>query len=108
MTNEEAIMVLNMVEAHGLADEAKKIAVSALEKQIQKKPLSAKQMWKIDPDVVIGGYGMYSFKDKWCPTCHKHIIKDSDGNIYHKGYNVAIYGIGYCSCGQKIDWSEVD
>lgn len=38
MTNEEAIMILNMVEAYGLADEAKKIVVSALEKQIPKKP----------------------------------------------------------------------
>ena len=30
MTREEAIKVLNMVEAHGLADEAKKMAVEAL------------------------------------------------------------------------------
>ena len=31
MTKQEAIQVLNLVEAHGLADEAKKIAISALE-----------------------------------------------------------------------------
>lgn len=31
MTREEAISVLNMVEAHGLADEAKKEAIKALE-----------------------------------------------------------------------------
>lgn len=31
MTREEAIKVLNMVESHGLADEAKKIAIEALE-----------------------------------------------------------------------------
>lgn len=30
MTKEEAIQVLNMVEAHGLADEAKRIAIEAL------------------------------------------------------------------------------
>ena len=31
MKREEAIKVLNMVEAHGLADEAKQMAISALE-----------------------------------------------------------------------------
>ena len=30
MTREEAITVLNMVEAHGLADEAKRVAIEAL------------------------------------------------------------------------------
>lgn len=30
MTREEAIMVLKMVEAHGLADEAKRMAIEAL------------------------------------------------------------------------------
>lgn len=30
MTREEAIKVLKMVEAHGLADEAKKVAIEAL------------------------------------------------------------------------------
>lgn len=30
MTREEAIQVLNMVEAHGLADEAKRMAIEAL------------------------------------------------------------------------------
>lgn len=33
MTREEAISVLNMVEAHGLADEAKKEAIKALEQE---------------------------------------------------------------------------
>lgn len=33
MTREEAIKVLNMVEAHGLADEAKKMAIKALEQE---------------------------------------------------------------------------
>ena len=33
MTREDAIKVLNMVEAHGLADEAKRIAIEALEQQ---------------------------------------------------------------------------
>lgn len=31
MTREEAVMVLNMVEAHGLADKAKRMAIKALE-----------------------------------------------------------------------------
>ena len=33
MTREEAIKVLNMVEAHGLADEAKRMAIEALQSQ---------------------------------------------------------------------------
>ena len=31
MTNNQAIDVLNMVEAHGIADDAKKMAINALE-----------------------------------------------------------------------------
>lgn len=34
MTREEAIEVLNMVEAHGLADEAKRIAIEALQAEV--------------------------------------------------------------------------
>lgn len=33
MTREEAIQVLNMVEAYGLADEAKHVAIEALEQE---------------------------------------------------------------------------
>ena len=33
MTREDAIKVLNMVEAHGLADEAKRMAIKALEQE---------------------------------------------------------------------------
>lgn len=33
MTNKEAITVLKMVDAHGLADEAKQMAIKALEKE---------------------------------------------------------------------------
>lgn len=33
MTREEAIKVLNMVEAHGLADEAKQMAIQALSQE---------------------------------------------------------------------------
>ena len=33
MTREDAIKVLNMVEAHGFADEAKRMAIEALEQQ---------------------------------------------------------------------------
>lgn len=36
MTREEAIKVLNMVEAHGLADEAKRMAIEALEQEPRK------------------------------------------------------------------------
>ena len=33
MTNEQAIVVLNMVEAYGLADEAKQLAIKALQNE---------------------------------------------------------------------------
>lgn len=37
MTRTEAIMVLNMVEAHGLADEAKRMAIEALSAEEEKE-----------------------------------------------------------------------
>ena len=37
MTREEAISVLKMVEAHGLADEAKKMAIEALQTELNCK-----------------------------------------------------------------------
>lgn len=42
MTKEEAIKVLNMVEAHGLADEAKRMAIKSLEKE----PCEGCKKWK--------------------------------------------------------------
>lgn len=86
MTNEEAVMVLNMVEAHGLADEAKKMAISALEKQIPKKPL-------IRYENMGFGSPCETFKIYGCPCCREELDEATS----------------FCqNCGQKIDWSEGD
>lgn len=50
MTNEEAVTVLKMVEAHGLADEAKNKAIKALEKMDRVLPLLDPD---IDPDIAL-------------------------------------------------------
>ncbi len=44
MTREEAIKVLNMVEAHGLADEAKRMAIKSLEKEPCENCVSREQL----------------------------------------------------------------
>ena len=88
MTTEEAIDVLKMVETHGsLTTSAKEIALKALEKQIAKTPF-------LEGDGEWNGQIVY---DTWeCPNCGKEY--EVDGEDYD-----------YCpSCGQRIDWSEVD
>ena len=40
MTKDEAIKVLNMVEAHGLADEAKRMAIESLQAETEWIPVS--------------------------------------------------------------------
>ena len=49
MTNKQAIDVLNMVEAHGIADDAKKQAINALEliSHLQDRPCDACE-FKVD------------------------------------------------------------
>lgn len=44
MTREQAIKVLNMVEAHGLADEAKRMAIKSLEQQSCEDCVSREQL----------------------------------------------------------------
>ena len=76
MTENEAISVLKMIEAHGsLSNKAKDMAIQALEKQMPKKPILDK-----------------SENEEWnlCPCC--------------KARQVAKFK--YCAkCGQKLDWS---
>jgi len=92
MTNEEAIMVLGMVDAYGLADDAKQIAIKALEKQIPKKPEIVKTE-PIDNDYRNGG----QIEIEVC-QCRFMIGQ-------FRKYKWAIY----CPrCGQAIDWSEDD
>lgn len=97
MTNIEAINVLNMVEAYGLADEAKKLAIDALkmveeykadhEKRISKKPNRI--------EYVDGG------AEDDCPTCGKRICMVFGNNDTFR------WQMSYCcDCGQAIDWGE--
>lgn len=85
MTDGEAIFVLNSVEAYGLADEAKKLAITALEKQIPKKP-------NLEGDGYADGTMVY---DIWrCPNCDRAYEVDSDD-------------YDYCpNCGQRIDFGK--
>lgn len=97
MTNIEAINVLNMVEAYGLADEAKKLAIDALkmveeykadhEKQIPKKPNRI--------EYVDGG------AEDDCPNCGKRICM-----VFGNGDTFRWQMPYCCDCGQAIDWGE--
>ena len=59
MTERETIIALNMVEAYGIANTAKERAISALEKQIPKKP-------RIDYNGVI--------HKEHCPNCNRSLF----------------------------------
>ena len=88
MTNEQAITVLNMIEAHGdLAIKAKELAIEALRKQIPQKADTKHQTW----------YGIITRLETFvCPNC-KGSLYDEKRNVYHN----------YCpDCGQAIDWSD--
>ena len=77
MTREEAIMVLKMVEAHGLADEAKRMAIEALNNEpIRCEDCRHRNTWdnqRFDPQyyrcrkgVKFRDYG-YVREDDYCP-----------------------------------------
>ena len=89
MTNKEAIKILNAAKlmTEGISDlsEACKMAISALEKQIPKKPI-------YQADGYYDGELVY---DTWlCPNCDTAYDVDMDEH-------------NYCpNCGQAIDWLE--
>lgn len=101
MTENEAINVLKMVEAHGcLVIEAKVMAIKALEevqpyraigtveefKALKEKNVAKKVIAKKDVD--------HTFY--FCPKCKIVVGNSFTGNISE-----------YCRCcGQKLDWSE--
>ena len=75
MTNEEAIKVLKMVEAHGLANEAKNIAIKALE---ENTALNLLVDWAIQCD-----FGFDNFPEEY--EKYKEDIKElgyKEGMIY--------------------------
>ena len=69
----------------GARCEAVDMAISALEKQIPKKPEQSKTP----------RYGMgYEYYDWHCPTCGRFLAFESSKGGHH------------CICGQAIDWEE--
>lgn len=58
MTREEAIKVLNMVEAYGLADEAKRVAIEALQA-------------KTDGDLISRADAIEAIQTTYCKPCKK-------------------------------------
>jgi len=104
MTNQEAIrLIRNLPTMCEFADaygkpidsdayyEAVDKAISALEKQIPKKPI------RIDKNKEIDG----NWK-KVCPWCGRILIEriTTSEKSYPRLYNYS----GYCWCGQAIDW----
>ena len=88
MTCEEAITVLTMVEAHGLADEAKKMAIEALEKAKATKLI--KIAFDMDAPKELRG----KIVARLCANCGEEIVPDD-------------YMRPYCAnCGQALDWSD--
>lgn len=87
MTNEEAIEILkhehDYAQLLSYVNEALKMAISALEKQIPKKPIED---------------GYYD-EPAECPNCGENVINMAD-NDYH---------FQHCHyCGQALDWSDSD
>ena len=90
MTPQEAIRILEVMKSEMLLTfdhdrkEALKLAISALEKQIPKKP-------KVPIDTWV------------CPDCGRDVeyqVMLGENILFGGQYN-------YCpNCGQKIDWSE--
>ena len=66
MTAEQAITVLNMVEAHGLADEAKQMAIQALQAQADGDAVSRDAVIDIIEDVcpIYGNDYRYILREK--------------------------------------------
>lgn len=101
MTNEEAITGLKYLKSihqnSQLTCEALNIAIKALEKQIPKKPIEAKNI-----------YPPEQFECPVCGSCvgrHKTVkkINDAWGEILTDCKVEFAY---CCECGQKQDWSE--
>lgn len=78
MTREEAIQVLNMVEAYGLADEAKHVAIEALEQEPVKygewEDVNGDETaWRCDQCKEIS-----CCNDNFCPNCGADMRGDKE------------------------------
>ena len=102
MTAEEAILMLDRImydeDNHGInwatgAKEAFNMAISALEKQIPKKPIHINKNKEFD-----GNW------KKICPACGSTLIEriTTPEESFPQYYNYT----SHCKCGQSIDWEE--
>ena len=89
MTREEAIQVLNMVEAHGLADEAKRMAIEALSADTVSREAHYDAVANIITDMEERGF----VPVVWCKDCtHRHT---DDCPMYHEECYEIDEGGGY-------------
>jgi peptide subunit release factor 1 (eRF1) len=73
---------------YGEVEEARRLAISALEKQIPKNPIKKEEQYK---KITVEIY--------YCPICNEEVSRRSKSSYLCK--------TPYCDeCGQKIDWSE--
>lgn len=97
MTYEEAIEILkhehDYAQLLSYVNQALQMAISSLEKQIAKKPVT------INKNEVFDG----NWK-KICPNCGAILLKriTTDTESYPIKYNMT----KHCKCGQAIDWSD--
>ena len=102
MTVERAIEILNPehrehYESIEPVNEACRMGMKALEKQVAKKPKT-----KIDYDGTLWGEKIVG-KYIYCPRCEKHIMSILNDRC------VAGQKHKYCAnCGQALDWSDTE
>lgn len=93
MTTQEAIETLKLMQGQIEWDYpmeyavAVEMAVDALEKQIPKKPIITEDIFKCS----------YKYR---CPECAMYLGSRGKHSI------IIFKKPKYCSCGQKLDWSE--
>ena len=96
MTEQEAIHMLERMidpdpwEDDGLSDKAKQalqMGIDALENQVAKKPIITEDIFKC----------VYKYR---CPECVTYLGSRGKHSI------IIFEKPKYCSCGQKLDWSE--
>ena len=110
MTESEAIKEFqdNIDLPYGVtvSDEASRMAINALEKQIPKKPIlkNGESGSFVDYKDGHGEYKVTKWQDWVCPICGWFV-----GQRYNRSQNHSHdqRKCNYCNeCGQKIDWSD--
>ena len=84
------------------------MAISALEKQIPKKPIlkNGESRSFVDYEDGHGEYKVTEWQDWVCPICGWFVGQRYNWSQNHSHYQRKC---NYCNeCGQKLDWSDVD